>query len=77
MIHVLNNLNSDYILQMLLLEKRIGNKSNLLKVDGPCEELNLHYKRLCNQSESNNESKTNEEQCFVCASIYREMLQLW
>jgi hypothetical protein len=32
MIHVLNNLTSDYEIQMVLLEKKIGNKSNLLEV---------------------------------------------
>jgi hypothetical protein len=32
MIHVLNNLTSDYEIQMVLLETRIGNKSNLLEV---------------------------------------------
>jgi hypothetical protein len=41
LIHVLNNLTTDYELQMVLLEKRIGDKSNPLEVDELREELNL------------------------------------
>jgi hypothetical protein len=33
MIHVLNNLTSDYELHMVLLERRIENKENPLEVD--------------------------------------------
>jgi hypothetical protein len=33
MIHVLNNLTSDYELQMVILDKRIRNKKNPLEVD--------------------------------------------
>jgi gag-polypeptide of LTR copia-type len=43
LIHVLNNLTTDYELQMVLLEKRIGDKSNPLEVDELREELNLRY----------------------------------
>jgi hypothetical protein len=32
-VHVLKNLTSDFELQMVLLEKRIGNKSKLLEVN--------------------------------------------
>jgi hypothetical protein len=46
MIHVLNNLTSDYELQMVLLEKRIGSKANPLEADKLREELNLRFKRL-------------------------------
>ena len=64
MIHLLNNLTSDYELQMVLLEKRIGNKDNPLEVDELREELNLRFERLSTQNESNNESKANEEQAL-------------
>ena len=63
-IHVLNNLKIDYELQMVLLEKRIGNKDNPLDVDELREELNLRFERLSTQNESNNESKANEEQAL-------------
>ena len=69
MIHVLNNLTSDYELQMVLLEKRIGNKENPLEVDELREELNLRFERLSTQNESNNESKANEEQALFTAQF--------
>jgi predicted transcriptional regulator len=61
MIHVLNNSTSDYELQMILLEKRIGNKGNPLKVDELCEELNIKFERLSIKSESSNKSRETEE----------------
>jgi gag-polypeptide of LTR copia-type/Zinc knuckle len=66
LIHVLNNLTTDYELQMVLLEKRIGDKSNPLEVDELREELNLRYERLCNQ---NNESKSNEEHALFTSQF--------
>jgi septum formation topological specificity factor MinE len=69
MIHVLSNLTSDNRLQMVLLEKRIGDKSNPLEVDDLRKELNLCYERLCNQSESNNESKENEDMLCLHLSL--------
>jgi hypothetical protein len=46
MIHLLNNMPSDYELQMALLEKRIGNKENPLEVNKLHGELNLQLERL-------------------------------
>jgi hypothetical protein len=40
-VQVLNSLTSDYELQMLLLEKQIGNKDNPLSIEELKEELNL------------------------------------
>jgi hypothetical protein len=40
MISVLNNLTSDYELQVVLLEKRVGNKENPLEVNTLHAELN-------------------------------------
>jgi hypothetical protein len=45
MIHVLNNLTSDYELQLFLLEKGISNKGNPLEVNKLREELNLRLER--------------------------------
>jgi len=52
MIQVLNSLTSDYDLQMLLLEKRIGNKDNPLTIDELKEELSLRFERLSSKGES-------------------------
>jgi hypothetical protein len=46
MIHALNNLTSDYELQIDLFEKRIGNKENPLQADKLHEELNLRFERV-------------------------------
>ena len=51
---------------MVLLEKRIGDKSNPLEVNELREELNLRYERLCNQ---NNESKSNEEHALFTSQF--------
>jgi hypothetical protein len=69
MIHVLNNLTSNYELQMVLLEMRIGNKSDPLGVNELCEELKLCYERVCNLSQSNNESKPNEEHALFASQF--------
>jgi gag-polypeptide of LTR copia-type len=52
-VQVLNSLTSDYKLQMLLLEKQIGNKDNPLSIEELKEELNLQFKRL-STSQNNN-----------------------
>ena len=44
-IHALNNLTRDYELQIVLLEKSIGNKVNPLEVDELREELKLKFER--------------------------------
>jgi hypothetical protein len=46
MVQVLNSLTSDFELQMLLLEKRIGSKEHPLNIDELKEELSLSYERL-------------------------------
>jgi hypothetical protein len=72
MIHVHNNLTSDYELQVVLLEKRIGNKENPLEVEKLREELNQRFKILSMQSESINESRANEDQALVTAHFKGE-----
>jgi hypothetical protein len=46
MIRMLNNLTSDYKLQMVLMENRIIDKENPLEVDELCEKLSLRFERL-------------------------------
>jgi hypothetical protein len=52
-VQALNSLTSDYKLQMLLLEKQIGNKDNPLSIEELKEELNLRFERL-STSQNNN-----------------------
>jgi hypothetical protein len=46
MIHVLNNLPSDYDLQVALLERRIGDEKDPLTVSEIRSELSLRFERL-------------------------------
>jgi hypothetical protein len=52
MVQVLNSLTNDYELQILLLEKWIGSKENLLTIDEAKEELSLRYERLLMKTET-------------------------
>jgi hypothetical protein len=45
-VQVLNSLTSDYELQMLLLEKQVGNKDNPFSIEDLKEELSLQFERM-------------------------------
>ena len=62
MIQVLNSLTGDYELQMLLLEKRIGNIENPLSIEELKEELSLRFERL---STKQNEDSGEENALFT------------
>jgi hypothetical protein len=46
MIHTLNNLTSDYDLQLVLMERRVGDADKPLTVEEVRGELNLKFERL-------------------------------
>jgi hypothetical protein len=50
---------------MLLLEKRIGNKENLLTFNELKEELSLRYERLLMKSETAKNNDLGEEKALV------------
>jgi gag-polypeptide of LTR copia-type/Zinc knuckle len=58
MTHILNNMTSDYDLQLALMEKRINDKSSPLTVDEIRDDLNLRFERL--NMKSNHESENEE-----------------
>ena len=62
MIQVLNSLTGDYELQILLLEKRIGNIENPLSIEELKEELSLRFERL---STKQNEDSGEENALFT------------
>jgi hypothetical protein len=62
MIQTLNSLTAEYDLQILLLEKRIGNKGNPFSVEELKEELNLRIERL---SSKNNDESGEEKVLFI------------
>ena len=61
MIQVLNNLTSDYDLQLALMEKRVGDGENPLTVEEIKTELSLGFERLNMNSNGNEEGETLEE----------------
>jgi hypothetical protein len=61
MIKILNNLTSDYDLQLTLMERRVGNANKPLTVKGVRKELNLLYERINIQSSRNEEDEFLEE----------------
>jgi gag-polypeptide of LTR copia-type len=56
MIRVLNNVTSDYDLQLALMEKRVGDMDRLLSIAEIKSELSLHFERLNVSSKDSNES---------------------
>jgi hypothetical protein len=65
MVQVLNSLTNDYELQMLLLEKQIGNKENPLTVDELKEELSLRNESLLMKTETAKINDLGEEKALV------------
>jgi hypothetical protein len=69
MVQVLNSLTGDYELQILLLEKRIGNKMNPLAIDEFKEELNLRFERLSSKKKSIKNDESGEEKALFTAQF--------
>jgi hypothetical protein len=61
MIHVLNNLPTDYDLQLALLKKKIGDKDDPLTVEEIRADLSLRYEILNMKSTQNEKNKEFEE----------------
>jgi hypothetical protein len=53
MIHILNNLTSDYDLQLALMERRVGDADKALTVEEVRGELNLRFERLSMKTSRN------------------------
>jgi hypothetical protein len=61
MIHILNNLTSDYKLQLAMMERRVGDIEKPLTVEEIRGKLSLCYERLNMKSSNNPEGKALEE----------------
>ena len=61
MIHILNNVTSDYDLQLTMMEKRINDKLNPLTIDEIRADLNLCFERLNLKSRDENENEIVED----------------
>jgi gag-polypeptide of LTR copia-type len=64
MIHILNNLTSDYELQLVMMERRVGDIEKPLIVEEIRGELSLRYERLNMKSSNNPEGEVLEENAF-------------
>jgi hypothetical protein len=64
MIHILNNLTSDYDLQLALMERRVGDADKPLTVEEVRGELNLRFERLSIKTSRNEEGEVLEEQAL-------------
>jgi hypothetical protein len=69
MIHILNNLTSDYELQFAMMERRVGDIEKPLTVEEIRGELSLHYERLNMKSLNNPEGKVLEENAFFSGQL--------
>jgi hypothetical protein len=65
MIHILNNLTSDYELQLALMERRVGDVEKPLTIEEIRGELSLRYERMNMKSSSNKEVEGLEENAFL------------
>jgi hypothetical protein len=61
MIHVLNNLTSDYDLQLALMERRVGDADEPITIEEIRGELNLKFERLNMKSSRNEEGEVLKE----------------
>ena len=63
-LHVLNNMTSDYNLQLAMMEKRLNDKVNPLTIDEIRDDLNLRFERLNEKSNEDNENVDNQDVAF-------------
>jgi hypothetical protein len=71
MIHVLNNLTTDYNLQLALMEKRVGDSEKPLSIEEIKAELGLWFERLNVSSNQSNENVVLEEHALFSGQ-YKE-----
>jgi hypothetical protein len=64
MIHILNNLTSDYDLQFALMERRVGDADKPLTVEEVRGELNLRFERMNMKTSRDEEGEVLEEKAL-------------
>jgi hypothetical protein len=62
--HILNNLTSDYDLQLALMERRVGDADKPLRVKEVRGKLNIRYERLYMKTSRIEEGKFLEDQAL-------------
>jgi hypothetical protein len=69
MIHILNNLTSDYELQVALMERRVGDDEKPLTIEEIRGELSLRFERMNMKSSSNKEIEDFEENPYFSGQV--------
>jgi hypothetical protein len=62
-LHILNNITANHNLQLSMMEKRINDKINPLKVDEIRDDLNLRFERL-NEKKDDNDNEDSQDVAF-------------
>ena len=75
MIHILNNLTSDYDLQLALIERRVDDKEKPLAVEELRAELSLRFERL-NMGSTNNDDRDIMEDQALFSGHLRESVEI-
>jgi gag-polypeptide of LTR copia-type len=68
-IHILNNLTSEYELQLAIMERRVGDTDWPLSVEEIRGELSLRFERLNSNSTNTSEGELLEEQALFCGQF--------
>jgi hypothetical protein len=55
MIQILNNMTSDYCLQLAIMEKRVNDKVNPFTINEISHDLNLYFEKLSMEASEENE----------------------
>ena len=55
LIHLLNELTEEYVIEVSLLEKRLGNKDEPLTIDEVWEDLSLRYEKINKKDDKDEE----------------------
>ena len=69
MVHILNNLTSEYELQVAMMERRVGDAEKPLTIEEIRGELSLRFERLNLRSSNNREGEDLEENAFLAGSL--------
>jgi hypothetical protein len=72
MIQILNNLTSDYDLQLALMETKVGDADKTFTAEEVREELNLRFERLNTKISRNEEGEGWEEQALFSGQFKRK-----
>jgi hypothetical protein len=71
-LHILNNMTDDYDLRLVMMEKRVTDKSNPLTINEIQDDLNLGIERLNKKQNEESENDNNQEVEFFGGQFKRK-----